>query len=280
MKVLVTGAAGFIGSHVIGHLRRRGDTAISVPRPRLDDRQSIKAIYKERQPDAVMHLAWHANPKDYLESPLNVESFKATLRLAETVFGLGCKKLVAVGTCLEYAPADSPLGETDRLEPTSLYARSKHAAQLMLGVLAQIHAAEFAWGRIFHLFGYGEKPSRMVPAVASSLAAGNETATTAGEQIRDYLHVSDVASGLIALLQPGASGPFNICSGQPVAMADILRAIANHYGAQDKLKLGSLPYSPNEIMYIVGRAGRLKSLGWQPQFSSAEAALQSYLQTR
>ena len=291
MRIAVTGAAGFIGAQVVRRLRETGDEVLAVVRKgkrpsrlrdlpglrvhelALEDTPRLRLWLEEERPEAVVHLAWYARPQDYLVSPENLASLAATARLAEAVFASGCRKLVGVGTCLEYAAADRPFLESDPADPVSPYASAKHAAFLVARALAARAGAELAWARVFHLFGPGEDPSRLVPTVAASLARGEPIDVTAGEQVRDYLHVADVAAGIAALARPGASGVFNVCSGTARPLRELILAIGQLRGRADLLRFGARPYAPGEVMFLAGRADRLRGLGWAQRFPTLEAGL-------
>jgi dTDP-6-deoxy-L-talose 4-dehydrogenase (NAD+) len=295
VRIAVTGAAGFIGAQVVRRVREGGDEPLPIVRkgsragrlgdlPRLhelalEDTEGLRRWLETERPDAVVHLAWYARPQDYLVSPENLASLAVTARLAEAVFGSGCRKLVGVGTCLEYAAADRPLVENDAVDPVSPYASAKHAAFLVARALATRAGAELAWARVFHLYGPGEDATRLVPTVAASLRRGEPVDVTAGEQVRDYLHVADVASGIAALARPGAAGVFNVCSGTARPLREVLLAIGQLRGRADLLRFGARPYPPGEVMHIAGRCDRLRGLGWTPRFANLEAGLEDALGT-
>lgn len=295
MRVLVTGAAGFIGAEVVRQLRARGDEVTALvrpdsPRPRLrdladlrcvelalEDGRALDRLLASTRPQAVAHLAWYTGPRDYLVSPENLESLRATVGLAERAFAAGCPKLVGVGTCLEYASSERPVAESDPADPRSLYASTKHAAWLVARALAARAGAEIAWARVFHLFGPGEHPARLVPSVATSLRRGVPVEVTAGEQVRDYMHVADVAAGIVTLLRPGAAGVVNVCSGEPRPLREVLEAVGRLVGRDGLLRFGARPYPAGETMYLAGCADRLRSLGWAPRFPTLEAGLRDAL---
>lgn len=295
MRIAVTGAAGFIGAQVVRRLRETGDDVRAVVRTgsppsrlrdlaglrihelALEDTPTVRRWLEAERPDAVVHLAWYARPQDYLVSPENLASLATTTRLAEAVFASGCRKFVGVGTCLEYAAAGHPFVESDPADPVSPYASAKHAAFLVARALAARAGAELAWARIFHLYGPGEDPSRLVPTVAASLRRGEPIDVTAGEQVRDYLHVADVASGIAALARPGVSGVFNVCSGTARPLRELLLAMGQLMGRADLLRFGARPYAPAEVMHLAGRSDRLRAQGWAPRFPTLEAGLEDAL---
>lgn len=275
MRVLVTGASGFIGAHVVRVLRARGHEPIAVTRTDADlsNAGAVGSLFARHHPGAVIHLAWYAKPPDYLGSPKNLASLHATTTVVAGAIAAGCRKIVGAGTCLEYAEAGHPVAEDHPLDPVTLYASTKAAAWLTCRALAAGGGAELAWARIFHLFGPGEQPSRLVPSIAAALKRGERAEVTAGEQVRDYLHVRDVAEALVALLAPGANGAYNVCSGKPEPLRTWISAIGEILNAQNRVAFGARPYAPGERMFIAGRSDRLRALGWSPTFESPRAAL-------
>jgi dTDP-6-deoxy-L-talose 4-dehydrogenase (NAD+) len=293
MRVLVSGAGGFIGSRLVSRLVADGDTVMAVDRDqrslgRLDhlaDRISTAALdlsgtagatgrlLDSFGPEAVVHLAWYANPEDYLTSHANLASLAMTASFVDAVLAAGCRKVVVGGTCVEYAPRDRLLVETDPADPRTLYASCKHAAWIIARSLAAERGAELAWGRIFHLHGPTEDPRRLIPWVAGQLRKGEAVDLTDGAQVRDHLHVDDVAAGLAKLLTPGASGIYNVSSGQPVTLRQVLETVGDILGRQDLLRFGARPHRAEEVMFLAGDPSRLRGLGWAPRFGLREGLI-------
>jgi nucleoside-diphosphate-sugar epimerase len=285
MKVLVTGANGFIGSGVVRTLVEARHEVVALDRPTapadrltavadriervavdLDEPSAIRALVEAVRPEALIHLAWYANPVDYLVSHANLASLSATAGLVQAALAAGCHKLVLAGTCVEYRPLDRALREDDPVEPRTLYGACKHAAWLVTTALASSAGVELAWARVFHLHGPGEDPRRLIQWVASELRAGRPVELTDGSQVRDHLHVTDVAAGLVALLSAGASGVYNVCSGEPVTLKEVLETVGEIVGRPELLRFGARPHRPDEMMFLCGNSRRLRSLGWKPRF--------------
>lgn len=281
MKLWVTGARGFIGRHVVaqavlaGHdvveLVRRGAEPQKVAFPDvrvvpldLADAAATAAMVESLKPDAVIHLAWYARPEDYLASWDNVDSLATTLAFAKAALPAGCRKMVGVGTCLEYANLPRPRAEDDPLDPKSLYARCKRGAHLVLAEMFERQGAALTWARLFHMHGPGENPARLLPAVAAALREGRPFALSPGEQVRDHLDVRDVASALVHLATSDTSGAYNVCSGKPVTLRAVVETVGRVVGRPDLLHFGGRPYSDHEVMNLAGVAARLRATGFEP----------------
>jgi nucleoside-diphosphate-sugar epimerase len=286
MKVLVTGAGGFIGSQVVGQLVESGHEVVAldrdsrafgrlerwgdrVERVALDLREgaAVGACLGEVRPTAIIHLAWYADPVDYLTSNENLGALQATLTMVQAALAVGCRKLVMTGSCVEYAPSPRPLREEDPADPVTLYASCKQSAWLVCRALARAADAELSWARVFHLHGPGEDTRRLIPWVARELRAGRPVDLTDGTQVRDHLHVADVAAGLVTLLLAGASGIYNVCSGEPVSLREVLETVGEIVGRPDLLRFGARPHRAGEIMFLAGNSARLRALGWSPRYA-------------
>ena len=228
MKVLLTGAAGFIGSHVARQLVRDGHEVHAIVRPQTDLARVtdilpalqlirgdlLDSSFKSRFSafDLCIHLAWYVEPGKYLQSPLNKDWIEASLRLVRSAKGADCPRFVLAGTCFEYATSEPPQSEATPLEPSTSYVRAKID---LLQALSSLDV-NFAWVRFFYQYGPYEDPRRLVPVLINKLLRGETTPLVPGDRIRDYLHIEDVASAVCAVAQSKLNGPINIGSGEPV----------------------------------------------------------------
>jgi nucleoside-diphosphate-sugar epimerase len=284
VRVLVTGASGFIGARVARQLIVRGHevTALSLPGDRLDRLQGVDAhlaacdlgdataldrAISQARPEGCIHLAWYAVPGLYLHSEENLKSLEASIALLRRMLTARCRAIVMAGTCAEYDPeASERLREDGATKPATLYAAAKLAMCLVGAQLARAGEARFAWGRVFYPYGPGEDPRRALPALIRTLLAGGTFDATEGAQVRDYVHVDDVASGFVTLLESEADGVYNLCSGAPYTMRQIMSAVGAALDAESRIRFGAVPYRGWEPKRICGDNTKLRALGWAPRF--------------
>jgi nucleoside-diphosphate-sugar epimerase len=285
LRVLLTGATGFIGSHVARRLVENNTEVYALVRPgsnfwRIRDIADTLHLVKgdllsaaelsnelERiRPDCCIHLAWYVEPEKYLDSHDNARFLTASINLASHLSKIGCRRFVAAGTCFEYDTNLGYLSESSPTVPRSLYAACKLGLQVALNRLQETTNMQVAWFRLFYQYGPFEDPRRLIPYVACALLRDQEARVTAGEQVRDYLHVEDVASAILAVCTSNLSGPVNIGSGTPVKLRDLVATIGRIAGRHELIKFGALPYPPSEPMFICANNYLLQSTGWKPRY--------------
>jgi len=269
--VLLTGATGFAGRQILRALTEAGVRTRVVLREgsqnRLIESPSIEGIVPTRdlftEPaqwwetickdvDTVIHAAWYAEPGKYLQSPKNIDCLEGTLQLARGAVAAGIRRFIGVGTCFEYDLSVGMLSTDTPLRPTTPYAGAKAAAFLSLGQWLPTHSVEFAWCRLFYLFGEGEDARRLVPYLRSQLAAGLPVDLTSGSQIRDFLDIREAGRQIAETALGDGAGAVNICSGTPVTVRQMAERIADEYGRRDLLRFGVRPDNVVDPPCVVG----------------------------
>jgi nucleoside-diphosphate-sugar epimerase len=286
MRVLVTGASGYIGRHALVPLLATGDEIHAVSRspahhdPPLNlppdsritwhaadllDAGAPSALIEAVRPGALLHLAWNTTPGAYWTAPDNREWQRATVDLFTAFMRADGRRFLGAGTCAEYEWGSvTPCHErTTPTRPATLYGQCKLETWQAIDYLAAQSGMSAAWGRIFHLFGSDEHTSRLVPSVALSLLKGEPALCTHGEQVRDFMDVTGVAGAFAALLASSVTGAVNIASGEPRRVKDVVLGISARLGRSDLVRLGARPTSEPPV--VTADVSRLvNEVGWRP----------------
>jgi len=216
-------------------------------------------------PETCLHAAWIATPGVYLESPANHDWVRWSDAFVQSLVSLGIQHVLALGTCIEYRPSPEPFSESiSVVEPVSRYARCKVELHDRLGTLLAARSIPFTWARIFFPYGNGEHPARLASSVLADLRSGKPVNLRTPHSVRDYIHVDDVASALLALASKRPDSAVNVGTGNGVAVVDLARMLAALLGRDSLVDTAAgLPESPPDR--IVADASRLRALGWHPK---------------
>jgi nucleoside-diphosphate-sugar epimerase len=277
-RVLVTGATGFIGRPTAEALRAAGfevhalaRTAVSMEDVQVHvgdllDPETVAEAVADIQPSHLMHLAWDLSNFD---APHHLTWVRASLHLLEQFRRAGGKRAVIAGTCFEY---DASYGYcTEALTPTNpktFYGRAKARLSALAQSYADVTGLSLATARIFFVYGPRQSSRQLIPDVIESLLAGEEAACTHGQQVRDYLHVADVARACVALLQSEVEGSVNVGSGVPTRLQDMIYTVADALGNRSFVSLGARRADPDESPFLIANPARLhEEVGWTPSFT-------------
>jgi len=221
------------------------------------------------RPNLLLHLAWYSEHGRFWRSTENVRWVEASLRLLRAFAGRGGRRAVVAGTCAEYdwTVVDGVCSEGDTpLRPETLYGVSKNATRAVAEALADEVGFELAWGRIFFLYGPNEPETRLVPSVARALLQRTPAAVSEGSQVRDFLHVNDVAEAFAALLDSEVKGSVNIGSGDGVAIREVIELVSAVAGRPDLIRFGAAATGSGEPPSLIADVGRLRDeVGFRPQ---------------
>ncbi len=281
-RILVTGATGFLGRHALAPLRRQGFEVHALSsRPvtgqaateavwhqaDLLDAGQTQAVLESIRPTHLLHFAWYAEHGRFWNSPFNLDWLSATLSLLKAFAAAGGKRFVGAGSCAEYAWVEKELyDEQDPLRPSSLYGAAKASAFLTGAAYAQTAKIEFAWGRIFHLFGPYEAPGRIIPALIRAHLWSEALDCSQGTQLRDFLPAAAIADAFAHICDSGVQGAVNIGSGEAVTLRGLSEIIAGKVaatiGRRGDIRFGAFhDAGPAKLLPSVQRL--TQELGWR-----------------
>ncbi len=278
MKLLVTGATGYIGRACLGPLQGPGVELHAVARHPVDDlagvpfhacdlldRQQVTRLLETVRPTHLLHLAWIATPGVYWTSPDNDAWHAASVHLLESFLRLGGERAVLSGTCAEYDWSAGVCSEASTpLKGESNYARAKIAT--WRHVEAAIgRGASVAWPRIFWSFGPHEPATRLVPSVILALLSGQRASCSSASLQRDFLPVEAVGQAMAALVRCDVRGAVNIGSGRATALGRLVALIAQKLGRSSDVDLTD-EQAAGQASRVVADTRRLETeIGHCPQ---------------
>jgi nucleoside-diphosphate-sugar epimerase len=273
LRVIVTGASGFVGRHAVRALLARGPDVVAVARERERAaacewfgrvRFVAADVHALAEPaallgpaDVVLHLAWPGLP-NYRAAFHLEENLPRDFSFIKSLVESGYERLLVAGTCLECAPREGVYAESCDGEPTLPYPLAKARLRRQLAALQARRPYALQWARLFYMYGAGQNPNSLLAQLDRAIDAGAPAFDmSGGAQVRDYLQVEEVGLKLALLAEhPEWQGVTHICSGEPVTVRALVEAHVAARGASIALNLGVYPYADYEPMAFWGASDR------------------------
>jgi GDP-4-dehydro-6-deoxy-D-mannose reductase len=293
-RILLTGGSGFIGSRFLEHLAAAKIDVISVGRGVLRgkcattvehrvvsklDAAQVRSAVGATPIDAVVHLAAAGvNPGDRDLGDLRRINGQLPAELVDMAHALGAKGFVMSGTNSEYARFNGDrIAEDASLEATKLYGATKAAGALMALATGLALGLPSVNLRLFNVFGPGEAPHRLLPALRESLLRGEDVPLSEGLQVRDFVHVDDACAALLVavsgvIVGTLPTGHYNVCTGEGTSVRAFALGVANAMNADPSLlRFGALPLRPDDQPRVVGDPSAIEShTDWRPRLTVAQ----------
>ena len=241
MKVLITGASGFVGRHVVRAVRAHGHEILALTRSRalgadpiegirsitgdLADMGHLQSAISDFAPEVVIHLAWQGIP-DYSEAVSKTNLYNSLQLFDYIIEETPCRKLIAAGSCLEYGKITGVCSESDCGVSTSYIAWAKHALYRYLLLKCAERDIDLAWFRVFYVFGPGQRPGSLVPTLVDSYLNGVVPEIHSPLNRNDFIGVEDVTAVMAAAIEcPAESGIYNLGSGVATSVYDMCKIV-------------------------------------------------------
>jgi len=309
MKIFVVGGAGYIGSvctelllnegHEVaifdnlseGH-RQAVESRANFIQGELADRRQIEVALSTVGPDAVMHFAANALVGESMQNPSKYfrNNICNGLNLLDAMVAAGVRRIVFSSTCAIFGPPDRvPIDETAQPRPISPYGESKLAFEKILRWYDEIHGVKFVCLRYFNAAGASEKfgedhrpETHLIPVVLRAALGerpnveiyGTDYGTPDGTCIRDYIHIFDLAQAHVLALGAAGSGCYNLGTGGGSSVREVIESCRKITGR--KFETIEKPRRPGDPPRLIASSDKIKKeLGWQPQFQSLDAIIES-----
>jgi nucleoside-diphosphate-sugar epimerase len=299
MNILVTGASGFLGAHVVKACLDcglevsagiRSDSiawrlqAITASTHRLDLNltrpHTIQECLRLSKPDVIIHCAAYGVDFNHQDHSLAFQTNVAGVyHLIAEASACSVSRFIHIGSCFEYGDKDHPVHEDEVLKPYGIYGATKACGSLLALQLGRQFGLPTVVLRPFGLYGPLEASYRFIPQVIRACSIGTPVKLTSGDQIRDYTYVEDVAQAVIelALIKDFPSGEiFNIGSGQASSLRTLGERVSRLLGGHELLLWGALAHRPDEIRMLVSDSMRAAGrIGWSPKTGLEEGIMKT-----
>jgi nucleoside-diphosphate-sugar epimerase len=273
MRVLITGASGFVGQHAVRSFTKAGWQVHGVARGACPDALACawhagdvldagfrEALVERVAPSHLVHLAWTTQHGQFWSDERNADWCDASLALLQAFARRGGQHAFIAGSCAE---------DMTRMPPTR-YGQAKAALRDTALRHAEAVGVALTWGRIYFPYGPGERAQRLIPSLIERFLRDESAATGPSHFVRDFVHVEDVAAMIRLVGERCHHGVVDLCSGAGSRVGDVARAIAQRVGRPELLREGQLPAREGDPATIVGNLAALRSLGWAPRHDLAQ----------
>jgi GDP-4-dehydro-6-deoxy-D-mannose reductase len=278
VKALITGAGGFVGPYLRGHLQSCGDDVVGTDlEVDITDAESVRAAFLAETPEVIYHLAAASHVGTSWSAPVEVLRVNAegSLNVFLAALEAGVRRVLLIGSAEQYGrltPDMVPVVETMPLRPVSPYGASKAAAEMLASHAFHGRGLEIVCVRAFNHLGPGQSDALVASSIARQVAAaeragGGVVETGDLSPRRDFTDVRDVVRAYRLLIERGEPGEaYNVCSGRDVAIQDIADRYASLATVDVRFELDPARLRPVDVPIVRGDNTKLRTAtGWAPE---------------
>lgn len=265
MKCLITGASGFIGSHLKQYLIDQGHEVVSIPHEYLYDPLALTAMALVYSPDYIFHLAAYGNMSHQIdEDQILHANIMGTYNLLQATKDCKYKLFVNFSSSSVYGWSDQPMSEKQTLRPNTLYAATKASAEYLCRYFRKKYKRIIVNARLFSVYGPGEADYRFIPTLIKNAKENKITQVMRGNH--DWIYIDDVCRAVGKIIDNAESLPhrtFNIGTGIMTSNEEIARLITENY---EPIQQGK----KSDSIVWVANTRRLEDLNWKPEVTIRE----------
>ncbi|MDO4556320.1 MAG: NAD-dependent epimerase/dehydratase family protein [Lachnospiraceae bacterium] len=272
MRVLVTGAAGYMGKHVVRKLIKNGHEVLAVDlnHKSIDSRAKIldvdifsgqKNMYElVEKPDLCIHLAWQDG---FVHNSMkHMQNLSGHFTFLKDMIEGGCKNIAVMGTMHEIGFWEGEIDENTPCKPLSQYGVAKNALRQALMLFAQTKEVNIYWLRAYYIVGDDTRNSSIFTKLLQAVEEGKkEFPFTTGVNQYDFIDVKDLAEQIVAAsTQDEVTGIINVCTGKPVSLKDKVESFIKEKGLDIELKYGVFPERPYDSKIVYGNSEKIDKI--------------------
>jgi UDP-glucose 4-epimerase len=270
---LLTGATGFLGSHLAEDLSARNYRVVALIRNTSDlwrckefenknlvyvniNSGNFKETLQNYKPSVLIHAAWQGvTTKERNDQDIQMQNILFSKQLLTLANELGIKKAIYLGSQAEYGNFTGRISEEAVCSPVSAYGVAKLEVLKMFKSFCELNSIDWVWLRLFSIYGIREGSSWLIPSVIENVLMGKPMDLTKCEQRYDYMYVKDFTRAISGILETkNISGIFNLSSNSSVQLKNIVEKIKNFINPSAILNFGAMPYAPNQVMHMEGNS--------------------------
>jgi len=293
-KILITGASGFLGSHIAETLVNNNYNVIALKRKQtdcwrckdffnkiewvdIDEEGMWKKKIVESNPDTLIHTAWigvEAHERD--DWDVQIKNINFLTELLTLGLKSNIKRMINLGSQAEYGILNDIADEDDVVSPVTAYGATKIACLSIFKTFCELNNINWIWLRLFSFFGERESNSWLIPSVINKMRLSKQMDLTAAQQKYAYMYVQDFNRIMLKLLDIKIpSGVYNISGDQIISIKDLITKIKDRINPNFILNFGAVPYRKNQSMFIQGDMAKLTLQIGKAQFTEFSVALEA-----